>query len=262
MSFTGHAHDLFLSYAHAEAQWVEAFKKAFCQEFVEREGRPISIWQDSTDVRPGTKWTAELEGGVKGALTKAVTAIRVLFRSMSNGKTNVYLASGAIEMEPHRSQFENELTGRNYKVRPSFALDESFGPKTLVSEMEPCSRAIFLLGGAYDKFVETQIDQAITLNKPCLFWIHPRLSINPRTPLRPSQRLPHLRRHANWPNRQAAQSSKRPILHDPQPRSNPNPRARRSPVPHRAHPIPLLLLHTVRSEPKDRGSVSWLRSRP
>ena len=63
----GYAHDLFLSYAHAEAQWVEAFKKAFCQEFHEREGRPVSIWQDSTDLRPGTKWTAELENGVRRA---------------------------------------------------------------------------------------------------------------------------------------------------------------------------------------------------
>jgi hypothetical protein len=255
----GYAHDLFLSYAHAEAQWVEAFKKAFCQEFHEREGRPVSVWQDSTDLRPGTKWTAELENGVRNAaavlaivspayqaspwcreerrfllnhyggleglkveaiyrflkifklpterdllaelqdvrffsqtkepypietpefkvaITKAVTAIRELFRLMSNGHTSVYLATGAMEMEPDRTRLEDELTGHGYKVRPGFALNEDFGAETLAAELDPCSRAIFLLGGHHDPFVSQQIEQAIAFNKPCLFWIHPRLSLN------------------------------------------------------------------------------------
>lgn len=52
---------------------------------------------------------------------------------------------------------------------------KSYGSKTLVNEMEPCSRAVFLLGGSYDKFMETQINQAVEFGKPCLFWIHPRL---------------------------------------------------------------------------------------
>lgn len=261
MLVPGHAHDLFLSYAHAEAQWVEAFKKAFCQEFHEREGRPVSVWQDSTDLRPGTKWTAELEAGVKNAaallaivspayqsspwcreerkfllnhyggleglkvpnenlyrffkifklpterdllaelqdvrffsqakepygvdsaefkvaITKAVTAIRELFRLMSNGQTSVYLATGPIEIESDRTRLEDELTGHGYKVRPGFALSEDYGAEALVTEMESCSRAIFLLGGQHDNFVEQQIDQAVAFKKPCLFWIHPRLSAN------------------------------------------------------------------------------------
>jgi hypothetical protein len=238
---------------------VEAFKKAFCQEFHEREGRPVSVWQDSSDLRPGTKWTAELEDVVKNAaallaivspayqaspwcgeeyrfllnhygtlealkvetiyrffkifklptehdilpelqdvrffsqtkepysiespefkvaITKAVTAIRELFRLMSNGKTSVYLATGPIEMVTDRTRLEDELTGHGYKVRPSFALDRRFPAETLVSEVDPCSRAIFLLGAQHDPFVSQQIDQAVALNKPCLFWIHPRLSLN------------------------------------------------------------------------------------
>jgi len=95
---------------------------------------------------------------------------------MSNGQTSVYLATGAIEMESDRTRLEDELTGHGYKVRPNFALDESFGAETPVAELDPCSRAIFLLGGHYDPFVSKQIEQAVALNKPCLFWIHPRLS--------------------------------------------------------------------------------------
>jgi len=259
MLVPGYGHDLFLSYAHAEAQWVEAFKKAFRQEFHEREGRPVSVWQDSTDLRPGTKWTAELEHGVKNAaavlaivspayqaspwcreerrfllshyggleglkvetlyrffkifklpternllaelqdvrffgqtkepylldspefkvaITKAVTAVRELFRLMSNSQTSVYLATGAIEMENDRTRLEDELTAHGYKVHPNFALNEDFGAEALAAEMEPCSRVIFLLGSQHDNFVERQIDQATAFQKPCLFWIHPRLSQN------------------------------------------------------------------------------------
>lgn len=67
MLVPGHTHDLFLSYAHAESLWVEAFKKAFCQEFHDREGKAVSIWQDTDDLRPGTKWTDELKQGVERA---------------------------------------------------------------------------------------------------------------------------------------------------------------------------------------------------
>jgi hypothetical protein len=258
MLVPGYAHDLFLSYAHADAIWVQAFKKAFSQQFHEREGQPVSIWQDSMDLRPGTKWTAELEEGIKRAAAllaivspayrasdwcteerdfllnhygsleglsvggiyrllkivklppkydlfgdlqdikffhegtkdhfdpdsheflvatiKAVTAIRELFRLMSNGQTSVFLGRGPMETKPDRDQLQNELTGRGFKVRPGFALGASDSPEVLVKEMEPCSRVIFILGGRYDKFVEQQIKQAAALKKPCLFWIQPRLS--------------------------------------------------------------------------------------
>jgi hypothetical protein len=189
MLVPGHAHDLFLSYAHAEAQWVEAFKKAFCQEFHEREGRPVSVWQDSTDLRQGTELTPELKDVVKNAaallaiisptyqtspwcreerrfllrhcgesikvgtmyrilkilkfptdqellpgltgvkffsetkepypigspeftlaIRKAVQTIRELFRLMRNGQTNVYLATGAMEMETDRNSLKDEFS--------------------------------------------------------------------------------------------------------------------------------------------------------
>lgn len=63
----GYKHDLFLSYAHLEAAWVEAFRGALSQESQERVGKPITIWQDSQNLRLGQKWTAEIEDGISRA---------------------------------------------------------------------------------------------------------------------------------------------------------------------------------------------------
>lgn len=63
----GYRHDLFLSYSHAETVWVEAFRKALCQEFQERAGKPVSVWQDNQKLRLGQKWTTEIEEGIQHA---------------------------------------------------------------------------------------------------------------------------------------------------------------------------------------------------
>jgi TIR domain len=63
----GYKHDLFLSYAHPEAAWVEAFRRALSQEFEERVGKPVTIWQDSQNLRLGQNWTAEIEDGISHA---------------------------------------------------------------------------------------------------------------------------------------------------------------------------------------------------
>src|SRR5438105_4143987 len=57
----GHKHDLFLSYAHKETAWVEAFSKALCDEFHELTGKQITVWNDSQNLRLGQKWTSEIE---------------------------------------------------------------------------------------------------------------------------------------------------------------------------------------------------------
>ncbi len=63
----GYKHDIFLSYAQIEAAWVDAFRKALSQEFHERAGKAIAIWQDSQNVRMGQKWTAEIDQGISRA---------------------------------------------------------------------------------------------------------------------------------------------------------------------------------------------------
>jgi hypothetical protein len=63
----GYKHDLFLSYAHFEAAWAEAFTKALCNEFQERTGDQVTFWHDSKNLRLGEKWTAEIEEGIRSA---------------------------------------------------------------------------------------------------------------------------------------------------------------------------------------------------
>jgi hypothetical protein len=64
---SGHKHDLFLSYAHAEAAWVEAFRKALREEFHVRTGADIALWQDTRSLRTGQKWEKEIEDGIRSA---------------------------------------------------------------------------------------------------------------------------------------------------------------------------------------------------
>ena len=63
----GHKHDLFLSYAHAEAVWIEAFRKALCDEFQVRTGEAVTFWQDSQTLRAGQNWKIEIEDGIRNA---------------------------------------------------------------------------------------------------------------------------------------------------------------------------------------------------
>src|SRR4051794_4533532 len=63
----GHKHDLFLSYAHAEMAWVEVFSKALCTEFQVRAGEPVTVWQDSQNLRLGQKWGDQIVEGIRGA---------------------------------------------------------------------------------------------------------------------------------------------------------------------------------------------------
>ena len=64
---SGHKHDLFVSYAHAEAAWVEGFTKALCAEFHDRAGEPVTLWQDTQNLRLGQKWASEIEEGIRHA---------------------------------------------------------------------------------------------------------------------------------------------------------------------------------------------------
>jgi hypothetical protein len=61
----GHSHDLFLSYAHAERAWADAFRKALCDEFHMLTGRPLAVWEDRSDLRLGQNWATEVELAVR-----------------------------------------------------------------------------------------------------------------------------------------------------------------------------------------------------
>jgi hypothetical protein len=64
---SGRKYDLFLSYAHAEAAWAEAFRKALRDEFQVRTGEQVTFWQGSRDLRLGQKWASEIEEGIRNA---------------------------------------------------------------------------------------------------------------------------------------------------------------------------------------------------
>ncbi|HEY7336605.1 MAG TPA: toll/interleukin-1 receptor domain-containing protein [Bryobacteraceae bacterium] len=63
----GYKHDLFLSYAHDESAWAEAFRKALCAEFQIRTGEELVFWHDVRNLRTGQKWDAEIEEGIRNA---------------------------------------------------------------------------------------------------------------------------------------------------------------------------------------------------
>ncbi len=63
----GHPHDLFLSYAHDESAWCEAFRKAVSEEFHVRTGRTLTFWQDARNLRTGQRWEDEIETAIREA---------------------------------------------------------------------------------------------------------------------------------------------------------------------------------------------------
>ena len=79
----GHKHDLFLSYAHAEAAWTDAFRKALCDEFQVRAGEVVTVWQDSRDLRVGQKWATEIEEGIRNAAAFLAAPLSGTFGSCS-----------------------------------------------------------------------------------------------------------------------------------------------------------------------------------
>ncbi|MFN7925895.1 MAG: toll/interleukin-1 receptor domain-containing protein [Bryobacteraceae bacterium] len=64
----GHKHDLFLSYAHDEAEWTDAFRKHLDKAIKTRLGRAASWWQDSSDLRAGQIWRDEIEAAIQDAV--------------------------------------------------------------------------------------------------------------------------------------------------------------------------------------------------
>jgi len=63
----GCKHDLFLSYSHNEAAWVEAFRAVLTQAVLEKLGSSPDIWQDVNNIRFGNVWTDEIKNAIGAA---------------------------------------------------------------------------------------------------------------------------------------------------------------------------------------------------
>jgi hypothetical protein len=62
--------DLFISYAHEDdKRWVQAFEDELRDEVSRRLGLAISIWQDTSRIRAGQNWQAEIKEGIKESAT-------------------------------------------------------------------------------------------------------------------------------------------------------------------------------------------------
>ena len=83
---SGHKHDLFLSYAHAEAAWADSFRKALCDEFRVRSGQELTVWQDTRNLRTGQKWESEIADGIRDAAAFLAIVSPTYLRSLWCGE--------------------------------------------------------------------------------------------------------------------------------------------------------------------------------
>ena len=60
-------HDLFLSYAHQDVAWVNAFEEQLSEQLRDRLGPDCSIWQDENEIRTGQNWPAALDEAIRAS---------------------------------------------------------------------------------------------------------------------------------------------------------------------------------------------------
>jgi hypothetical protein len=61
----GYKHDLFLSYARAESEWVDAFRVALSRSLQDKVGHAVALWQDVRNIRFGQDWPDEIQKGIR-----------------------------------------------------------------------------------------------------------------------------------------------------------------------------------------------------
>jgi hypothetical protein len=119
----GHKHDLFVSYALGEAEWVEAFLKKLGEEFHARTGEALSIWQDSKRLRLGQKWDWEIEEAIRvAAAFLAVVSPSYLNSFYCREEREIFLAEG----------LESRKAGSFYRIVKIIKTFDSYRPRTTV----------------------------------------------------------------------------------------------------------------------------------
>jgi hypothetical protein len=63
----GHSHDLFLSYARRESEWVDDFRARLDRRLYDRLGRKVDFWQDSKDLLVGENWAKNIHAVIDSA---------------------------------------------------------------------------------------------------------------------------------------------------------------------------------------------------
>jgi hypothetical protein len=73
----GLRHDLFLSYAHEDGEWVGALQEQLSERLTQRLGCSAHLWQDENCLRAGQNWTQE----IKDAIHESAAFVAVLSRN-------------------------------------------------------------------------------------------------------------------------------------------------------------------------------------
>jgi hypothetical protein len=73
--------DLFLSYAHNDKEWVDAFRKQLKQGLLEKLGVQATMWQDEREIQLGQKWPDEIRGAIDDAAAFLAVCSPSYFRS-------------------------------------------------------------------------------------------------------------------------------------------------------------------------------------
>jgi hypothetical protein len=63
----GPSHDLFLSYAHKDAEWVAALQEQLTERLLHRLGWDCEVWQDVNKLRTGQNWPDGLDRAVRAS---------------------------------------------------------------------------------------------------------------------------------------------------------------------------------------------------
>lgn len=77
----GRVWDLFLSYAHNDKEWVNAFRNQLQQGLLEKLGVPATMWQDDREIQLGQKWPDEIRSAIGDAAVTLAVCSPSYFRS-------------------------------------------------------------------------------------------------------------------------------------------------------------------------------------
>jgi hypothetical protein len=106
----------------------------------------------------------------RARVREASRAIAALLLEMRRSREAVFIASVTDDCLKARNGLRDELRALGYDVRPDGPIDEGFSDELVRKEIEPAILSVHVLGGAYDPFVEHQIELAVELDKRLVFW--------------------------------------------------------------------------------------------
>ena len=75
-------HDLFLSYAHEDKEWVSALQEKLTEQLQGRLACDCHVWQDENNLRTGQSISTELDKAIRAS----AAFIAVLSRNYQNSK--------------------------------------------------------------------------------------------------------------------------------------------------------------------------------